>query len=78
MDIYYAIKSGCEESSQDYVIDAVFSLLLSHRTALKKEVIGTIGAKLLDRRSPQIVLDAYFEVANEELENNETENETNN
>ena len=40
----------------------------------KREVIGEIGAKLLAKHSPQIVLDAYFDVANEELEQNENDN----
>jgi len=35
----------------------------------RSEAVGNIGAKLLARQSPQAVLDAYFDVANEELEN---------
>lgn len=34
----------------------------------RRKVIGSIGAELLARHSPQTMLDAYFEVANEELE----------
>lgn len=34
----------------------------------RKAVIGNIGAELLRRQSPQPILDAYFDVANEELE----------
>ena len=30
-----------------------------------KECIGEIGAKLLAKHSPQVVLDAYFDAANE-------------
>lgn len=44
-----------------------------HDNKIRAEVVGKIGAKLLARHSPQIVLDAYFDIANEELEN-----ETNN
>ena len=36
--------------------------------------IGDIGAKLLAKHSPQAVLDAYFDSANEVLENYEINN----
>jgi DNA-binding cell septation regulator SpoVG len=39
-----------------------------------KDVIGNLGAKLLAKHSSQAVLDAYFEVANEELEKYESDN----
>lgn len=39
-----------------------------------EKVIGEIGAKLLARHSPQIVLDAYFDVANEVIEQHENNN----
>lgn len=42
------------------------------------EVVGKIGAKLLARHSPQIVLDSYFDVANEELEAIKNQDENNN
>lgn len=44
----------------------------------RRGAIGNIGAKLLARHSPQAVLDAYFEAANEELEGLTQENGTNN
>lgn len=46
----------------------------SGRKEARKEVVGSIGAKLLANHSPQAVLDAYFEVANDELEKDETTN----
>ena len=42
------------------------------------ETVGNIGAKLLARHSPQAVLDAYFDAANEELESNQDKDEANN
>lgn len=63
----------------DYSIKSFIKSLLSHQLEeVRTDTIGNIGAKLLARHSPQIVLDAYFDVANEELEANEEENETNN
>jgi hypothetical protein len=41
---------------------------------LIKAVVGEIGAKLLAKHSSQAILDAYFDAANEVLENNETNN----
>lgn len=40
----------------------------------EKEIVGEIGARLLAKHSPQIVLDTYFDVANELLEENENNN----
>ncbi len=39
-----------------------------------RDVVGNIGAGLLAQHSPQVVLDAYFDVANKELEKYETDN----
>lgn len=49
-------------------------VLSTHTETIKREVIGKIGAQLLARHSPQIVIDAYFGVANEQIEENETNN----
>jgi hypothetical protein len=40
----------------------------------EERIVGVIGARLLAKHSPQIVLDAYFDVANELLEKNENNN----
>lgn len=39
-----------------------------------RDAVGNIGAGLLAQHSPQAVLDAYFDVANKELEKYETDN----
>jgi putative hemolysin len=46
----------------------------SQKLEMEMEIIGKIGARLLAKHSPQAVLDAYFDAANEVLENNETNN----
>lgn len=38
------------------------------------DTIGEIGAKLLAKHSPQVVLDAYFDSANEVMEKHEINN----
>lgn len=71
-DCAYGI--GCLQN----IINFIQSLLSRQRAELVEGIIGEIGAKLLAKHSPQIVLDAYFNVANEILEANAQKNETNN
>jgi uncharacterized membrane-anchored protein YjiN (DUF445 family) len=55
---------------QEFILAAV-------REAVKRErgdVIGKIGASLLAKHSHQAILDAYFDSANEILEQNESNN----
>jgi hypothetical protein len=61
--------SDCSDATSESVADYWLAKLEEAR----KEAIGEIGAKLLAKHSPQAVLDAYFDAANEVLEN-----ETNN
>ena len=50
----------------------ITSLITRIKSEERADVIGKIGAMLLARHSPQIVLDAYFDAANEELEEEKT------
>ncbi len=43
-----------------------------------EDAVGNIGAKLLARHSPQAILDAYFDAANEVLEETKEQHEINN
>lgn len=42
--------------------------LSSALDTIERETVGVIGAKLLEQHSPQAVLDAYFNIANEILD----------
>lgn len=48
--------------------------LQKEREEIVKNTVGEIGAKLLAKHSPQAILDAYFDAANEVLEQHETNN----
>lgn len=61
--------NGKEIVELENAIDDAITTLISDTERLEREkVIGNIGAKLLARHTPQNILDAYFDVANEELE----------
>lgn len=57
------------------IVPVVQEMLLQHEATVKeemaREIVGEIGAKLLAKHSPQSILDAYFDAANELLEDNE-------
>lgn len=52
----------------------ILSAIEEERKERDGDIIGKIGALLLAKNSPQTILDAYFDAANEVLENNETNN----
>lgn len=54
----------------DFILDQIPALL----GEAEESTIGKIGAKLLAKHSPQAVIDAYFDAANEILEQHETNN----
>lgn len=62
--------SYIEFSSFAHPVEQVMKFIKSEISLSNAELVGRIGAKLLARHSPQIVLDAYFDAANEELEEN--------
>ena len=66
--------SSIMSSSNKIRNEHIKSFLRSALTRQVEETVGKIGARLLAKHSPQAVLDAYFDAANEELKNNETNN----